>query len=100
MSTREVDKLKILHQHLKGGLLQREAAAQMQLSTRQVRRLCRRVEQKGNRGIIHGLRGHPSNHQLQPGLLDRALKIIKAKYHDFGPTFANEKLGEKHGVVP
>lgn len=98
ISMREVDRLKVIHQALEGKLLQREAAEQLDLSRRQVIRLCHEIRLKGNRGIIHGLRGRPSNHQLQPGLLDRALKIIKTKYHDFGPTFANEKLGEKHGI--
>ena len=72
---------------------------QIKRSTRQVRRMCRRVEAQGARGIRHGLRGRPSNHQLAPGLQERALKLVAAHYHDFGPTFANEKLLERHGLT-
>jgi hypothetical protein len=56
------------------------------------------VRKTGKIGIIHGLRGKPSNHQLDPGLLEEAMELVKSKYSDFGPTFANEKLLELHGL--
>lgn len=96
---REIDRLRVIRDVLEGQLLQIQAAKQLGRSTRQVRRLCRRVQQAGPRGIRHGLRGKPSNNQLAPGLMDRALKLIAAHYGDFGPNFANEKLHEKHGLT-
>jgi hypothetical protein len=56
------------------------------------------VREKGNEGVIHGLRGKGSNHRLKGGVLKEALKIVREKYEDFGPTFANEKLREEHGI--
>ena len=96
---REIDRLKVIHEILHGKLNKSQAAEQLNLCRMQVIRLCQRVEREGNRGIIHRLKGRLSNHQLQPGLLDKALKLIKAKYWDFGPTFANEKLQKIHGIV-
>ena len=98
LSMREIDRLRVIRDVLDRRILQRDAAEQLHRSTRQVRRLCRRVEAHGTRGIRHGLRGRPSNHQLAPGLQERALKLVTAHYHDFGPTFANEKLLERHGL--
>lgn len=98
MSTREIDRLKIIHEVLARRLLQRQAAEQLDLSRRQVIRVCQRVKADGARGIVHGLRGQPSNNQLKPGVLIQALALVKAKYPDFGPTFANEKLLELHKV--
>ena len=98
MSMREADRLKVIHEVLTKKLKQRQAGQQLNRSTRQIRRLCRQVRQQGHRGIIHGLRGRPSNHQLKPGLLDQSLALVKAKYWDFGPTFANEKLLNVHGI--
>ena len=92
MSQREVDRLKAIQQVLDRTLKQKQAARQLGLSARQVRRLCHRVRVGGNRGTIHGLRGKPSNHQLAAGLLDKALRLVETKYSDFGPTLANEKL--------
>ncbi len=98
LSMREIDRLRVIRDVLDRRIPQQEAAEQLHRSTRQVRRLCRRVAAQGTRGIRHGLRGKPSNHQLTPGLKERALKLVAAHYHDFGPTFANEKLLERHGL--
>jgi len=98
MSMNEADRLKVIHEVLEGKLKQGLAGQQLGLGRRQIIRLCKQVRQKGHRGIIHGLRGHPSNNQLEPGLLDKALRLIKSKYWDFGPTFASEKLLKLHGI--
>ena len=99
MTTQELDRLKVIHQVLQRKLRWPHAAAQLALSIRQVGRLCARVRLEGHTGIIHRLRGQPSNHQLAAGRVERAVELVKARYPDFGPTFANEKLRERHQVV-
>ena len=96
MTTRELDKLRVMRNILERKLTWREAAAQLRLSVRQVGRLCTRVRLNGHRGIIHRLRGRRSNRHLAPGLLERALRLVQQHYPDFGPTFATEKLRERH----
>jgi hypothetical protein len=98
MSQREVDRLPVIQQVLDGKLKQKQAARQLKVSTRQVRRLCHRVRGKGKAELIHGLRGKPSNHRLPAGRLDKALRLVESKYSDFGPTLANEKLGQLHKI--
>ena len=98
MSNREIDRLGVLNNVIAGKLTRTQAGSQLDLCERQIGRLCKKVREKGNAGIIHGLRGKPSNHQLDPGLLEEAMKLVKSKYSDFGPTFANEKLEELHGI--
>lgn len=98
MSNREIDRLGVLNNVIAGKLTRNEAGAQLDLCKRQIGRLCKKVREKGNAGIIHGLRGKPSNNQLDSGLLEEAMKLVKSKYSDFGPTFANEKLEELHGI--
>ena len=99
MTTRELDKLRVIRQVLERKLRWREAAGQLMLSTRQIARLCRRVESQGNEGIIHRLRSRASNHQLTAGRLAKALELVRTRYPDFGPTFANEKLREHHQLI-
>jgi len=100
MSNQDIDKLKVIHNVLEHRLTWPQAARQLGLSVRQIGNLCVRVRKEGNRGILHRLRGKPSNYQLEPGLLERALKILKhPRYQGFGPTFANEKLLEEHALV-
>jgi len=99
MTTRDLDRLKVIHQVLQHKLTWPQAATQLALSIRQVARLCGRVRTEGHTGIVHRLRGQPSNHRLPTGLLPRALALVQARYPDFGPTFAAEKLRERHRLV-
>ena len=99
MTTRELDRLKVIHQVLQHKLTWPQAAAQVVLSVRQIGRLCARVRTDGHKGIVHRLRGRPSNHQLTAGRLEKALELVKRRYPDFGPTFAAEKLRERHRLV-
>ena len=98
LTVRDIDRLRILNQVQEGRLTKPLAAQQLDLSSRQVRRLCARMRAKGPKGVIHGLRGRRSNHQLPAGVLDKAVSLIKAHYADFGPRFAHEKLVERHGL--
>jgi len=98
MSNREIDRLKVIQKVFDKQLTWNEASKQLSLSWRQVARLCAKVREDGNRGIMHGLRGHASNHCLKAGLKEKALKTVKKYYWDFKPTFANEKLSKIHGI--
>jgi hypothetical protein len=92
MSQKERDVLKVLHGVLQGERTQAEAARLLGLTTRQVRRLQRRLETEGDRALVHGLRGKPSNHRAAPAFRRRVLQAYRRRYADFGPTFASEKL--------
>jgi len=98
LSGKERDRLKVLHE-VKGGLLtQRAAAGQVGISEREVRRLLVRIAEEGDGGVIHRLRGKGSNRRLPESLRTRTLKLVKAKYGDFGPTLACEYLAKYDAV--
>jgi transposase len=99
MSQHERDLLKVMHQVLAGTLAQADAARLLRLSVRQVRRIQRRLEQQGDGAVVHRLRGRPSNRRLDPTLRQKVLRAYRRDYHDFGPTFASEKLAEQGLVV-
>src|SRR6516164_5556807 len=99
MSQHERDVLKVMSTVLQGKRTQSEAARLLRLSERQVRRIQRRLEQDGDAGVVHRLRGQPSNHQSDNELRKHALEIYQAELTDFGPTLASEVLGERGLVV-
>jgi hypothetical protein len=99
MTTRDLDRLKVIHQALQRKLTWPQAAAQLACSVRQIGRRCARVRIEGHKGIVHRLRGRPSNHRLASGVIERAVELIRRHYPDFGPTFANEKLRSRHALV-
>ncbi len=79
-------------------LTQAEAAVQLQIGVRQVKRLWRTYNKLGRAGLISKRRGQPSNHRLPLEVRQQAEGLIRQHYADFGPTLAHEKLTEKHHV--
>jgi transposase len=98
MSVREVKRLKALQTVIDKQITQKVAASMLGLSVRQVQRLVKVIREKGDRGIIHGLRGRPSNRRLPEEMRGRVLSRYQEQYPDFGPTFAVEKLFECDGI--
>ena len=95
MSQRERDAVRVIRAVLDGERTQVEAARLLKRSARQVRRMLRKVEAGGDAALVHGLRGKPSNRHHEPTLKTRVLRAYRARYADFGPTFARQKLAEE-----
>lgn len=99
MSDGDIDRLRTVREILDGRLKWSEAVEILGVSERQVARLCARVREQGNRGILHGLCGRPSNNCLDEDLLGQALSALHSpRWQKFGPTFAQEKLDELCGI--
>src|SRR2546427_871966 len=96
LSTKDRDRLKVLHEVKRKHLTQRAAAQQLGVSDRWVRKLLRRVKKEGDRGVVHRLRGRVSNRRLPESLRTKTLKLMEAQYRDFGPTLACEYLAKDH----
>ena len=95
MSQKERDVLKVMSLVLKGQRTQVEAARLLDVSDRQIRRIVRRLKDQGDAGVVHRLRGRPSNRCHDPALKEQAVAIYRQDYADFGPTLAAEKLAER-----
>jgi hypothetical protein len=95
MSQAERDRLKVLQSVLDGLRPQAEAARLLKLTPRHLRRLLGKLRQDGDTALVHGLRGRPSNHACDPELKATVLAAYQARYADFGPTFACEKLAKE-----
>jgi transposase len=98
MSDKEITRLQIMTQLGEKRITQKKAAAQLGISTRQVKRLWRKYQEQGADGLINKSRGKPSHNRLAVEVKQRALDLILERYRDFGPTLACEKLREVHGM--
>lgn len=99
MSTKEANRIAIIEKVMMKEMKQNRAAGLLGISVRQIRRLVKKYKKDGAPGIIHQLRGIPSNARIDEQRLDEAVNIVKGRYPDFGPTFAHEKLVEFHGIT-
>ena len=98
MSQEELKRAHVIRQRLEGHLIQREAAIQLNLSVRHLRRLEERMRGQGERGLIHGSRGKPSLRRIPETIRQKVLRIYEKDYYDFGPTLACEKLLERNHI--
>jgi transposase len=99
MTQADRDRLVALKKAKKKLITQREAAEELGLSIRQVKRLLYALKKRGDKAVIHGLCGKPSKRRIEEAVEKEAVKILSADvYQGFGPTLAGEYLGQKHGI--
>lgn len=94
VKTKELKRLKVIEQAIEKKIKQRQAGILLKLSVRQIRRLIKQVKTEGIKGLIHRLRGKPSNQRHKESFKERVLNLCRTKYEGFGPTLAQEKLEE------
>ena len=94
----EIKRLHVIQKVLERVIKQVEAAEVLCLSSRQVRRIVKRIRLEGDGGIVHKSRGRVSNRRMPDKIRNKVLRLYRKKYQDFGPTLASEKLLERDGV--
>jgi transposase len=81
-----------------------EAAARLELSYRQAKRLYKRYREGGTAALKHGNAGRRSNRSKPEELRERVLELVRDRYgggepNGFGPTLAAEHLAAEHGLA-
>src|SRR6202521_1816043 len=95
LNQRERDRLRVLHEIKGKHISQIEAAERLKISDRHIRRLLIRLRKLGDRAVLHGLRGRPSNRRLAVRSQEQILTRVRQRYADFGPTLAAEHLAQE-----
>ncbi len=100
MTQAERDRLVTLRKAKKRLITQREAAEELGVTVRQVKRLLKALKRQGDRAVIHGLRGRASVRKIGAGTQRKAIEVLGTDvYRGFGPTLAAEYLARKHAIV-
>ena len=94
MSLTEIKKYDIIKKVLNKELNGTEAAKLLDLTSRHIRRLKKKVNNNGIKALAHGNRGKPGNRRIPDKERKKIAILINRKYPDFGPTLATEKLAE------
>ena len=98
LSQEELRRIHIIKKALEKKIRQKEAAKILSLSSRQIRRISKRIEEEGDEAIAHRSRGKPSGRKLPINMRQRVIKLCRGKYKGFGPTLAAEKLQETEDI--
>jgi transposase len=99
MSRRERHRLEMLSRVRRGEITLVKASELLGISYRQAKRCFGRYQKEGDKGLVHRLRGQPSNRQADVRQKRRILSLYEKKYADYGPTLAAECLNEEDGVT-
>jgi len=98
MKGKELKRCWIIQKAIEERITQSKAAALLGLCERQVRRLIRRFRGEKEKGLIHRLRGRPSNRKYPGVFKKKVLRLYEKHYEGFGPTLAHEKLLKRDKV--
>ena len=98
MSRKESSRYDIVRKAIDKEIKGPQAAEILNLTARHIRRLKRRVVEQGMDGLVHAGRGKPGNCNIPDKEKEKIKKLLHKHYHDFGPTFAAEKLSEDHEI--
>ncbi len=96
----ERDRLTALKKAQAKLITQKQAAEEIGVTERQVRRLLVKLRGMGDGAVIHALRGRPSNQRFLAATEEEAVAILSGPlYQGFGPTLAAEYLRKKHKLT-
>lgn len=98
MGVREARRLGVVEAALRGKITTGEGAEALGLSARQFRRLKRRVERAGARGVLHGNRGRPSAQRLDAQVRARVEALLRGAVR-LNDCHLRDLLGEEQVVV-
>jgi hypothetical protein len=99
MSRRERHRLEVFSRVRRGEVTLVKASELLSLSYRQAKRSFARYREEGDQGVVHRLRGRPSNRHTNERQQRRVLKLYEKKYSDYGPTLAAECMSDDDGVT-
>src|SRR5574342_529680 len=99
MSRKEVVRPGLLKALVAGQLTNRQVAAALRLSIRQVQRLTRRFRAAGVAGLVHRTRGQPSRQGLAPAVRQRVSELMRTVDAGLNDCHLTEKLREVEGLV-
>lgn len=98
ISYREMERAKIITRIEHKSLTVVEAAEALDLSERQMYRILKRYRAHGDAGLVHRLRGRPSNKARPNEQRKKALRLYHEQFDDYGPTLFVEKLEAMHDL--
>lgn len=100
MSRKELSRVEVITNVLKGILRQTEASRLLKLCIRQINRIVKEARLVGIfEALKHKNRGRASNKKISDEIKDKTVSIYKKRYYDFGPKFATEKMIEEYKIV-
>lgn len=98
LSRREMQRVQVLDQVIRGALSLKSATAMIKVCYRQAKRLMARYRKEGPRGLAHRRRGRTAPNALGSQIRERVLVLHREVYSQFNDTHFVEMLKEREGL--
>ena len=93
LTASEEERYDVIRSCIDGDITNKEASIRLGIKIRQVQRIKRAIEKNGEKGAVHGSKGKVPGNATSNAVTGKVTAFFKEKkHHDFGPTFAQEKL--------
>ena len=98
LTVKEKVRYEVIRDSLKGIIKIRDASLILNLSSRQIYRLRKRVRDGGIKGIVHRLRTRPSVRKINTATHSTIKTLYKTRYYGFNFTHFTEYLNQKENI--
>ena len=98
VSQRDLQRMHVIRLTLEGRASVWRGAELLGLSARQVKRLRKKMRERGAQGLLHGNRGSRPWNRTVGQVVKKVLQLAKGRYQGLNDTHLTEKLGEKEGM--
>src|ERR1043166_4869189 len=98
VSQKDVHRMHVVRLTIEGRETVGRAAKLLGISARQMKRLRRKMRERGVEGLLHGNRGKVSWNKTVTEKIKQVLELARGRYHGLNDTHLTEKLKEKEKI--
>jgi len=99
VSQREIQRMHVVRLTIEGRETVGKGAKLLGISPRQMKRLRRKLKQRGVEGLLHGNRGKAPWNKTVSETIKQVVELARGHYQGFNDTHLTEKLKEKEKIV-
>jgi Helix-turn-helix domain len=99
VSQREIHRMHVVRLTIEGRETVGRAARLLGISPRQMKRLRRKMKERGVEGVLHGNRGKAAWNKTASEKIAKVLELAQGRYQGLNDTHLSEKLREKEKIV-
>lgn len=99
VSQREIHRMHVVRLTIEGRETVGRAARLLGISPRQMKRLRRKMKERGVEGLLHGNRGKAAWNKTVSEKIEKVLELARGRYQGLNDTHLSEKLREKDKIA-
>src|SRR5215212_4277306 len=98
VSQREIHRMHVVRLTIEGRETVGGGANLLGISSRQMKRLRKKMKERGIEGLLHGNRGKIPSNTTGSEKIEQVLKVARGRYQGLNDTHLTEKLKEKEKI--